>query len=444
MNRKTNKVFLQTKHFLHKCICKLFLIMSVILFSQNYYAQSSHQKDAKGNDTLIDQYTQSKGAEIVVFDASNIKQFWINKSVVSRKGLFDIYLEKKLVYGSDLLKIQLINVNETQDCIVEVLTETPDVSFSVFDANKKMVSDSTSQSPFLHYNVLSSVFHLEDIISQVADNYSFSLKFFSPTSDCIKIKKIILSFSQNKEHHFLSSPGHLVITKECITDPTGLTAGKNNSFVLKGKGRVLPINKNIYISDNPITFSVKCENAGENNVTAYLQCELYSKNHKILGQENYPYKNTNKVLHVISAEKGSNEIIVDSYTDWTKNCIIAINAREDASDLPNRSLLDGKIVEIKRINDNQAIILLDKALSESIKKDTPIRVHGIIRHMFGLKVTNIQSEQTATLTHTIKPDKNSFVFSKDVIPKGVYYLKPIIILFGDQPTVLVSDAELTY
>ena len=151
-------------------------------------------KDENDDKKLLDQFITSKGQNSsIVFDSSNIKQFWIDKSVVSKDNSIIILLNRK---GSKLesipLKIQLTNIVESLDCTVDVITTDPGFSFAVSTDVSKNLSESKEQPSFINYHVLSSTFHLED-----TDDFSFCLGFNSDSKSSIKIERIILSFKKN-------------------------------------------------------------------------------------------------------------------------------------------------------------------------------------------------------------------------------------------------------
>ena len=181
------------------------LAMSICNFA---YAQDNKQGKFKlDNEQLIDQYVQSKGSGIIVFDASNIKQFWISNAVVSQDNCIKILTnnDSPIGFRSIPLKIQLANVVANQDCTINIITENNDLSYSIDNTDSKIISSSEAEEQFIQYRIVSSSFHLSDTKS-----LSFNIIFSSTSNDYIAIKKIILSFSPNV--NFLSSPGVLSIT----------------------------------------------------------------------------------------------------------------------------------------------------------------------------------------------------------------------------------------
>ena len=128
----------------------------------------AHAQNTDLNDSnLIDSFIKAKGYNHpIVFDDSNIKQYWIDNFVISQNGLIKILKNspgQSKVFP--LLKIQLANVNETQDCKIEMITETPDVAFyiysvSAYSSQMKRISSSVQDDDFIKYRVFSSSFHL--------------------------------------------------------------------------------------------------------------------------------------------------------------------------------------------------------------------------------------------------------------------------------------------
>ena len=328
---------MERKHTMNKTSS----VLSLLLVSCTLFAQGvkNNQNEQDAND-LLSKYIQSKGSDIICFDTSNIKQFWIDNSVASRKDAFEIALTPRANTNESVpLKIQLINVNESQDCKIEVITSTEDFNLSVLNSNNSVVPSSSSIDSFIDYIVFSSVFHLEN-----TQNTSFKLVFSSKTEKTISIKSIILSFSKNLNGSFLASPGKLMLSEKSITSNSKFNGSDDSSFSITGKKTALFSSKKILVANNTLSTSVKIKNTGDNPTAIYLGYSLYSKDRLGLNGTNYPY--SNQVLDIISAEKDSNRIIVDSYTDWAKQCCLALDAREDLSDIPNNTFIPGRRTSI--------------------------------------------------------------------------------------------------
>ena len=170
----------------------------------------------EANESMVKQYISSKGTKTVVFDSSNIKQFWIDNSVSATNGLFHITLPKS--HESAPQKIQFINVDESMDCNIEILAENQDISFSAYNKSMGFLSSSKQEDKFLDYYRSSSSFHLED----TTDN-SFFLKFFSSNSDLLKIYAIIFYFTENKTRLALSAPPSVKV----ISPPFPMMSSEN-------------------------------------------------------------------------------------------------------------------------------------------------------------------------------------------------------------------------
>lgn len=418
------------------------LFLSVIGVTISVFAQENG-KNTLDDEKLIEQLIQAKGTNTIVFKPSNVKQFWIDKTVVSRKNAFEILLNEEKDYKSVPMKVQLANVNETQDCIVDVLTDTPNVSFSVLDSKGKVLSNSNESNDFIQYKDLTSRFHLEDV-----KDYSFNLRFSSTSSPSVSVKAVVFSFSKNKDTHFMTSPGSNKITKDDIVNQANLFENDKDSFYVKDtKYKVLTTTNSYYATNHPISYSATFKNTGNVRVAVYLRYVFYSKNHVELGRENFPYNSNSKTLTVISAEKGSDRIVVDSFSEFEKNCCIALNVKDNMSDIPNTTLLDAKVIEVKNTSDGHTEILLDKKLADNLEVGTQIRIHGPYYHggVMSPAIT-IQPDEEKVLSAEINKIDSFYLYSTKGIPEGVYYVKPMIISASDNNNIslLIRDFFVTF
>lgn len=184
--------------FITKMAISIFVIFATLLS----FAQSENNNKSSADQKLVDSYIKSLGySSYIVFDASNIKQFWTNKTVLSKNGVIHIALRGSETPASELFKIQLANVSQAQDCKIDVLTENPEISFSVLNSKSKVLATSSLGDDFIHYHVASALFHLDDSI-----DFSFNLRFSAKGTDSLSINKIVLSFSDNKNSLFFGSP----------------------------------------------------------------------------------------------------------------------------------------------------------------------------------------------------------------------------------------------
>ena len=265
------------------------------------------------NSILLQKYILSKGVNIIVFDESNIKQFWIDNSVLTKDNRINIILSSNTTNGNESvpLRIQLANVNEAQDCKVEVISETEDFGFSVLNNSSKVLSSSKKDNNFLNYSVASTVFHLED-----TTELSFKLKFNSKISESLSIIKIILSFSSNKESTFLVSPGTINYSTSTLSTSSTISSSNSKSISVTGKQSAIFSNKKIITMANTFVSSVTIKNIGDTETTVYVGYGAYTQDGVWLNARNYPV--SDKVLKVLSSQEGSTSIFVDAYSDWKK------------------------------------------------------------------------------------------------------------------------------
>lgn len=209
----------------------LLVFLCLSLYSQ---PPSNVLKERESDEILISKFVEAKGNNIICFDASNIKQFWIDSTVAAKDK--KIYIQNE----NASYKIQLANVLETQDCTVEVVSTNPNLSFWVVDTSSKTLAESSKEQDFIQYHVFSSTIHLED-----TDRFSFYIQFNSKTKEPILIDKIILSFSQNKQSKFLGSPGFDALLG--LFDKEGINASTVEEPYKKIQSIILKENNKLYL-----------------------------------------------------------------------------------------------------------------------------------------------------------------------------------------------------
>ena len=154
----------------------------------------------------------------------------------------------------------------------------------------------------------------------------------------------------------------------------------------------------------------------------------YSYEGTLLDRKNYPYKNSNHVLHVVDSKKNSNSIIVDSCPQWDVNCSLAFNAQNDLSDIPNLTLAEGVIKQVNMLPNGNAEIILDKPLDIPLDKGSKIRVHGIGGdYLYTNDVTLQPGEETVLSSLMHKEGENSRGYPSSAFPKDAYYVAPIVL-----------------
>ena len=404
-----------------KCILIPLLLLTCQLF---VLAQNTDINDKK----LLQQYIQSYGKEIIMFDASNIKQYWIDKNVVARKENFMIILNSTQLYSYQSMpqKIQLANVNEGQDCKIEILSETPDIEFSVLDSKGNVLSSSSKQEDFINLKKTTSTFHIEN-----TPDLAFSLVFSSARNPEITIKTILLSFSKNLNGTYLYPPGVLKINMDNVraSSSTKLTHNDSTSFTLAGKNPSITGVKFVYAYDNSLSSSATIKNTGNTPVKVTLCFSSHNKKHERLNIASYPYKNTKEILKVVHSESNSNSIIIDSFpTVWAKSCYLAINAKEDMADIPNTNILEGRVSDIKTNDNNQVEILLSKPLSKPIEEGETLRLHAVGMSNIYCITKMLQPGEEDLLTGSFQKDETFISSNSESFAKDVYYVKPMILV----------------
>lgn len=421
-----------------------FIATSCILLMNALFSQEK----AKDDDALLEQYIRAQ-KDIIVFDASNIKQFWIDKTVLKFDDCFEIMLDKKetVFFESIPLKIQLINVSETQDCNIEIISEDADISFSVLNNNRETIASSFPEDnkSFIQYNVCSASFHLEHTQGQ-----SFYIKFSSNKLQTLSIKKIVLSFSKNQNSSFLSSPGSLKVTQKNVTGK-GFTTKQitDDSFAATGVKYTIISNNKILVSDKPVSNSITIKNTGANQTKIYIGYAPYTKEGNNIHNRNNPYKNANSISKVVSAKEKSNSITIDSFLDWEKGCYLALHAKEDLSDFPNFNIIDSKIIDIKKIDESHSEVILEKPINYSIPEGTPVRVQSPHAHSYLYTNTKVlQPGEEVSFSSTLKKDESFYQFSSKAFCRGTYYVVPVIYSGSVEPdaenTILISNFIITY
>ena len=164
------------------------------------------------DDKLIDEYIKAKGYQYVIsFDASNIKQYWVDNSVFAKDDLINILLQKNESekWQSVPLNIQLANITESMECTVSVIAKEPVLDFLVLNNKKKAVSFLKNTDEFVGYNVTSASFFMDDVPSSL-----FSLEFKNSDKDMLSLKRIVMSFAKKTKDPFLNAHGILSITKD--------------------------------------------------------------------------------------------------------------------------------------------------------------------------------------------------------------------------------------
>lgn len=435
MSFKQDRLFPDHSGFLSKA----FVFLSVLCLPCMTYAQKATADS--DNARLLADFIKSKGySASIEFDAANIKQFWVDKSVLSKDDSIVISTRQNKggTWESVPLKIQLANASESMDCRIDVIATSRDFSFYVTNSKSVQLSKSTAEDDFIQYHVANSFFHLED-----APGFSFNLVFLSKESSPISIKKIVFSFSNNKKSSVLASPGELRITGNDLaaSKANSLSERPDKSILITEKQSTVSTSKFIPVTDNTISVSLKLRNTGDKPARIYTGFVTYSKEKKALDSRNYPYKNINRTLNVISVDKNAGKIVVDSYPEWARNCFLAWDAEDDLSDVPNGKIVNGKIAEVRKLENGQAEIVMNAPIKTALEKGAKVRIHGTGAYLYpNIKV--LQPGEEASFPATIKKDDSSRDFSPDAFSNGIFFVKPIILSSEDK--ILITDYSISF
>ena len=427
---------MKTKNY--KQLSRIPILISCLIFMNALLIQAA---DKKENSKLLDEFVKSQGYQTaIVFDASNIKQFWIDKSVISKDNLIYIQLnaDNPMLFESIPLKIQLANINVTQQCKIDVISDDPALSFTISSDKSKDISISESKSEFIDYHIASRVFRIVSLL----DN-SFSLNFKTKTTSSASIYKIVLSFSRidNLTDNFTSS----MLTKDNL-QLASCSFCDDEKIMIRGKRSRMSLKTKIPLEGKKeVLASVKVKNVGEQPTNVYVGYSISNKDGIALNGRNYPYNATNPILNVISAEQGSDTIVVDQYPVWGKNCFIALDPKEDNSDIPNVNLLSPKIANVTKESDGRATITLDAPLPQSLEKGTKIRIHGLSGSYIYTNTKILDPGEEFDFTSAMIQDDSFLQYSSKAFSRGVFYVTPIVLFYSqnaaEDNTILVSDLQ---
>ena len=402
---------------------------------------NSDLSSSKTEDMLINQFIQSKGNQIIVFEPENIKRYWIDNSIASIDGYIKVSLSTGTTGLESIpLKIQLMNVQENQSCKVEVISNTEDLSFIIQNTKSNTLSSSAKENGFINYSIASSTFQLESIL-----NRTFNIQFKSKTQNPLSIKRIILSFSNNKNSSYLSSPGKILYNKSNIETTSTIPEDKDDSFVVTGKKTSIFSQKKIILSDNALSVSATIENTGDTPTRIYMGYGLYNQDQTWLNGRNFPYSTNGKTLKVVSSEDNSKSIFVEGDFNWTKECYIAVNAKDDMSDIPSVDFA-GTIADVKKHENGISEIILNAPLKTKLNKETKIRIHGLHGSYLYTQIKTLQPGEKYTFNSTTQKD-DSFNYSSKSFPRGTYYVIPLILSYSvgsENNTIKISNFAVSY
>ena len=139
---------------------------------------------------------------------------------------------------------------------------------------------------------------------------------------------------------------------------------------------------------------------------------------------------------------------MDSLPEWRKESSLAVNVKEDMSDIPECSFVDGTIVDVKEIENGHAEITLDKPVLKGLEKGTKVRVHGVIGAFIYTNIVKLEPGQEELLSSTIAKDDAYLQYSPKAFSRGVYYAVPLILSYSSDAnndnTILITDFSISY
>ena len=131
-----------------------------------------------------------------------------------------------------------------------------------------------------------------------------------------------------------------------------------------------------------------------------------------------------------------------------KNNRIARNVKADLSDVPNKSFINNLITDIKRMDNGQGEITLQSPLETELKKGEKIRLHGSPSGYLTSTIKVLYPGDEAIFVSSIKKDDNNILYSPRSLPKGSFYVTPVILSYSVDPsfenTILIKNFSLSY
>ena len=226
-------------------------------------------------------------------------------------------------------------------------------------------------------------------------------------------------------------------------------AENDEGITIKGKKSDIYLNKYILISDaTTYHVSLTIKNIGNAPTKIYLGYATFSDHGTRLGFKNYPYDSSNTVLSVVASDIEDGTIIVDSLPKWAENCSLALNAKNDLSDIPSTLILDAKIKSVKQISDGAVEIKVDHPLKRIIAEGTKVRVHGSGGETLYTNRKVLQPGEEVSLSSSLSRDISSLLFSPEAFSRGVYYVTPIMLSYSlnsnEENTILIKEYSLSF
>ena len=339
--------------------------------------------------------------------------------------------------------------------------------YSNIDANR--IFEITDNDILNVYKIVPNVLFCKNVLFYFEYNKkSFPEEMTEPVRGLDNGKQICRVFTSKKKNRFVScflyspnptpalqpDPISVQGENEYIISPEDFTL-KNSSVSFNGSNPVITGQRStIFAKDfipvpqnNRLDLTAEVKNVGNTTTHVYIGYAFYDKDKNLIGAQFYPERHVNIILRVLSARKGDSFMIVNKMPLWRKKCSIALDAKDDLSDVPNNNILDGLVSDVEQLPDGNAKIYLSKPLAGDISPNTPIRlqnVSGAYVYMFSDPM--VPGEEVISSTSIAKYDSFPY-YSTMAISRGVYFVKPLILSYSTEQvnnSIEISNWILRY
>ena len=144
-------------------------------------------------------------------------------------------------------------------------------------------------------------------------------------------------------------------------------------------------------------------------------------------------------------KKGDKTIVVKNASKWKtlKHLVIAYNAKEDFSDLPNRQIIRSYVESVKQEGDNW-IITLNKPVNVDLTAGTNVRQHAAGGYFY-FQALFMSPEKNATLSKTITGKAVQGSFTSTAFPPAMTHAYIVILANWNNSNipVTIKNATLT-
>jgi len=389
-----------------------------------------------------------------------------------------VYLEIKKTFHFDLYHLNLTDIYRSCQ------EKTPDKHIHIYT---NITSDEIRRIQY--YSLADSIIFLDNIdsddvpqISEIIPNFMFdenSFYFllethkdqmfipaktdnlgdlirseFSYTSKKMNKTMVLYQFSPSSKENrkdplYIQGNNSEVFSKDQLTIRNAqISSSDNDSFSLTGKNTFTTSNDLFPVSSsNNLRLTATVKNNGDARTRVFLGYIFYDIDQNQIGSEMYPFKDTDRILTVLNINQNKTILSVDSLPAWKEKCTVAIHAKEDLSDIPNNTLLNGEIVDVQQMNDGTVQIKMNKPIQLPDYKNTTIRINNPRGAYAYTNIKVLEPGESFTFASCIAKYDTYHRYSSHAISKGVYYVKPLLLSYSladEYNTILVSDFSLNY